>query len=161
MRFCSRLTASDADGFTFSIADGNALTITFDEGTEAAVDAAKSPDLVAARAFSATLPLDGDGNRADSGADDRADISFQLSGYAATPEGASAYAVLSVNGKTSVEHFPAESDRDFVQYFTLEAVPTGECHLTIVAIAQRDPAFPDSAATIHLLSVNAQIKPRS
>jgi hypothetical protein len=160
MRFCSRLTASGDDRFAFSIADGNALTFHF-EGVAAEVEAVKSPDLVAAHVFSAIVPLEVGDNGGENRSDNRADISFQTQGYAFANEGSSGYAVLSVNGKTSVEHFPAGTDREMEQYFTVEAGPADECHLTIVTIAQRDPAFPDGIASIRFTSVDALIKPRS
>jgi hypothetical protein len=152
MRFRSRPAASGDDGFDISISDdGLAFTLRFAE-IQAEVDAGKSPDLVAARVFSAILPLDG--------GDNGTDISFAAGGFASATDGASGYAVLSVNGKTSVEHFPAGTDQEFVQQLRLEAGPACECHLTVVAIVQRDPAFPNAAATLRPSSVDAEIQPR-
>ena len=152
MRFRSRPPASGDDGFDISISDdGLAFTLRFAE-IQAEVDAGKSSDPVAARVFSAILPLDG--------GDNSADISFAASGFAFATEGASGYAVLSVNGKASVEHFPAGTDQEFVQQLRLEAGATCECHLTVVAIVQRDAAFPDAAATIRPGTVDAEIQSR-
>jgi hypothetical protein len=152
MRFRSRPAASGDDGFDISISDdGLAFTLRFAE-IQAEVDATKSPDLVAARVFSAVLPLDG--------RDNGADISFAVGGFAFATEGASGYAVLDVNGVTSVEQFPAGTDQEFTQQLRFEAGPTCECHLTVVAVVQRAPAFPDAVATLRPSSVDAEIQPR-
>lgn len=153
MRFRSKPAASGDDGFDIGISDdGLVFTLRFAE-IQAEVDAGKSPDLVAARVFSAVLPLDG--------GDNGADISFSTGGFAFATEGASCYAVLSVNGKTNVEHFPAGTDQEFAQQLRFETGPTCECHLTVVAVVQRDPAFPDAVATLRPSSVDAEIQPRS
>jgi uncharacterized protein YegP (UPF0339 family) len=152
-KFRSRPQASGDDGFTIDISeDGQALTLSFAE-IQVEVDAGKSPEMVAARVFSLVLPMDGAGNDVD--------ISFVTSGYAFVSEGASGYAVLSVNGKTSVEWFPPGTDQDFVQELRLEAGPTCECQLSVVVLVQRDPASPDAVATIRPSTVDAEIHPRS
>jgi hypothetical protein len=150
--FRSRPPASGDDGFDISISDdGQAFTLRFAE-IQAEVDAGKSPDLVTARVFSAVLPVDG--------GDNGVDISLAASGFALATEGANGYVVLSVNGQTSVEHFPPGTDQEFVQQLSFEAGPTCECHLTVVAVVQRDPNFPDAAATLRPSTVDAEIKPR-
>jgi hypothetical protein len=152
MGFRSRPAASGDDGFDISISDdGLAFTLRFAE-IQAEVDATKSPDLVAARVFSAVLPLDG--------GDTGANVSFTTSGFAFATEGASGYAVLSVNGVTSVEQFPAGTDQEFVQQLRFEAGPTCQCQLSVVAVVQRDPTFPDAVATLRPSSVDAEIQPR-
>jgi hypothetical protein len=153
MRFRSKPVASGDDGFDIGISDdGLVFTLRFAE-LQAEVDARKSPDLVAARVFSAVLPMDGGANGAN--------ISFAASGFAFATEGASCFAVLSVNGKTSVEHFTAGTDQEFVQQLRFESGPTCECQLTVVVVVQRDPAFPDAVATLRPSSVDAEIQPRS
>jgi hypothetical protein len=113
MGFRSRPAASGDDGFDISISDdGLAFTLRFAE-IQAEVDATKSPDLVAARVFSAVLPLDG--------GDTGANVSFTTSGFAFATEGASGYAVLSVNGVTSVDQFPAGTDQEFVKQLRFES----------------------------------------
>lgn len=150
--FRSRPAASGDDGFDISISDdGQAFTLRFAE-IQADVDAGKSPDMVAARVFSAVLPVDG--------GDNGVDISFTTSGFAIASEGASGYAVLSVNGKASVEHFPAGTEKEFMQQLRFEAGPTSECHLAVVAVVQRDASFPEAVATVRPSTVDAEIKPR-
>ncbi len=150
--FRSRPAASGDDGFDVSISeDGQVFTLRF-AAIQAEVDAGKSPDMVAARVFSAVLPVDG--------GDNGVDISFATSGFAFASEGASGYAVLGVNGNTGVVQFPAGTDREFVQQLRFEAGPTCACHLTVVVVVQRDPAYPDAAATLSASSVDAEIHPR-
>ena len=91
--FGSGWTGSGDNGFDLAISgDGQAFTLTFAE-IAADVDAGKSPELFAARVFSAVLPIDGDGD---------VDIAFRAQGFAAASKGATAYAVLSVNGQSTV-----------------------------------------------------------
>ena len=60
--FGSGWTGSGDSGFDLAIsADGQAFTLTFAE-IEADLDGGKSPDLFAARVFSAVLPIEGDGS---------------------------------------------------------------------------------------------------
>lgn len=150
--FRSRPPAAGDDGFDISISDdGQAFTLRF-SSLQAAVDAGTSPDMVAARVFSAVLPIDG--------GDKEVDISFATSGFALATEGASGYAVLSVNGQAAVQQFPAGTDQEFVQQLKVEAGPTSVCHLAVVAVVQRDPAHPEAAATLSLSAVDAEIQPR-
>jgi uncharacterized protein YegP (UPF0339 family) len=121
-------------------------------GIQTEVDASKSPEMVAVRVFSLVLPVDGAGNGVD--------ISFVTSGYTIVGEGASGSAVLSVNGKTSVEWFPPGTNQSFTQELQLEAGPTCECQLSVVILVQRDPASPDAAALIRPSTVDAEIHPR-
>jgi hypothetical protein len=144
-------TGSGDDGFDLSISDdGQAFTLTFAE-IQADVAAGKLPDLAAARVFSAVLPVDG--------ADNGVEISFTTQGFAIATEGANAYAVLSVNGQTSIQHFPAGTDEGFVQQLSFKGGPTSQCHLAVVAAVQRDPTYPDAAATVRPSSVDAEIRP--
>lgn len=137
------------DGFDLSISDdGKAFTLTFAE-IQAEVDAGKSPDLVEARVFSAVVPVEG-GN-------DDVEISFTTQGFAIATEGANAYALLSVNGQTAVQHFAAGSDQSFVQQLSFKGGPTSKCDLAVVAVVQRDPAYPDAAAAVRPSSVDAEI----
>lgn len=132
--FGSGWTGSGDNGFHLSISgDGLAFTLTFAE-IEANVDPGKSDDLFVARVFSAVLPLEGDGGEVD--------IAFAASYYAFASEGATGYALLSVNGQTAVQQFAAGADKDFVQPITVTAGPESPCHLVVVAVAQRDPAYP-------------------
>jgi hypothetical protein len=150
-KFGSGATGSGDDGFDLSISDdGQAFTLTFAE-IQAEVGGGKSPDMVAARVFSAVLPVDG--------GDNGVDISFTTQGFAIATEGANAYAVLSVNGQTSVQHFPAGTDQSFMQQLSFKGGPTSQCHLAVVAVVQRDPAHPDAAATLRPSSVDAEIQP--
>ena len=128
--------------------DGLAFTLTFAE-IEANVDAGKSEDLFAARVFSAVVPLEGDG--------DEVSIAFTASVYAFASEGATGYALLSVNGQTAVQQFAAGTDNDFVLPLTVIAGPGSLLHLVVVVVAQRDPAYPDAAAALRPASIDAEI----
>ena len=77
------------------------------------------------------MPLEGDG--------DEVSIAFATSGYAFASEGATGYALLSINGQTAVQQFAAGTDNDFVQPLTVTAGPGSLLHLVVVAVAQRDP----------------------
>jgi hypothetical protein len=150
-KFGSEWTGGGDNGFDLSISgDGQAFTLTFAE-IQADVDAGKSPDLVAARVFSAVVPVHGDGNDVA--------IAFTAQGYALATEDADAYALLSVNGQTAVQHFAAETDQSFEQQLIVKGVPTSQCHLAVVAVVQRDPACPDAAAMLRPSSVDAEIQP--
>ena len=143
--------ASGADDFQINVSeDGQVFTLTFSDVLAVLNSGAPAP--AAARLFSLVLPVDGGGNGVD--------ISFRASGFALTTEGTSAYAVLSVNGATSVERFPSDTERDFVQELRLEAGPTCECGLAVSVVVERDAAHPDGAAHLNILSVDAQINPR-
>jgi len=144
--------ASGQDDYQLSVSDdGQVFTLTFSD-LQAVIDKAMSPT-AAARLFSLVLPVDG-------GADG-VDIFFRASGFALTTEGSTAHAVLSVNGQTTVDQFPAGIERDFVQELRFEAGPTCECGLAVSVLAQRDPANPDAAAHVNVLSVDASINPIS
>src|SRR5579859_2160605 len=112
-------------------------------------NAGKSDDLFAARVFSAVMPLGGNG--------DEVSIAFTVSVYAFASEGATGYALLSVNGQTAIQEFAAGTDDDFVQPLTITAGPGTLLHLVVVAVAQRDPAYPDAAAAIRPVSIDAEI----
>lgn len=100
--------------------------------------------------FSAVIPLEGDGGEVS--------IAFTAGGYAFASEGATGYALLSVDGQAAVQQFPAGTDDDFVQPpLTVTAGPGSPLHLVVVAIAQRDPAYPDAAAVLRPVSVDAEI----
>jgi uncharacterized protein len=145
--------ASGGDDFQISVSeDGQVFTLTFSD-VQAVLDSGGSAAPAVARLFSLVLPVDGGGNGVD--------ISFRASGFALTTEGTSAYSVLSVNGATSVEQFPSNTERDFVQEVRLEAGPTCECGLAVSVVAERDAAHPDAAAHLNILSVDAQINPRT
>lgn len=143
-------TGSGDKGFDLSISDdGQAFTLSFAE-IQADVDAGKSPDLVAARVFSAVVPVDGSSNGVD--------ITFTAQGFAIATEGANAYALLSVNGQTAVQHFSAGTDQGFVQQLSFKGGPTSQCHLAVVAVVQRDPAYRDAVATLRPASIDAEIQ---
>jgi uncharacterized protein YegP (UPF0339 family) len=144
--------ASGDDDFALAVSDdGQVFTLTFSD-VQAIADPSKSPAPVAARLFSLVLPVDGGGNGLG--------ISFAASGFAFTSEGASGYAVLSVNGQTSVEQFPPGTEREFVQELKFEAGSTCECGLAVSVIAERDAANPDAVANLTVTSVDAQINRR-
>jgi hypothetical protein len=150
-KFGSGSTGSVDNGFALDISpDGQAFTLNLTE-IQADVDAGISPDLVAARVFSAVVPVEG-GN-------DGVDIAFAVEGFASASEGASAYALLSVNGQTAVQHFSAGTFQSFVQQLRFTGGPTSQCLLAVVAVVQRDPAYPDAAATLRPASVDAEIQP--
>jgi hypothetical protein len=150
-KFGSEWTGDGDNGFDLSISgDGQAFTLTFAE-IQADVDAGKSPDLIAARVFSAVVPVHGDGNDVS--------IAFTAQGSAFAADGADAYVLLSVNGQTAVQHFAAGTDQSFQQQLIIKGVPTSQCHLAVAAVVQRDPTCPDAAATLRPSSVDAEIQP--
>jgi hypothetical protein len=152
-KFGSEWTGDGDSGFDLSMSDdGQTFTIRFAE-IQAEVGNGKSSDLTAARAFSAVLPVHGDG--------DEVSIAFTTSGYAFANQGADAYVVLSINGQTSVQHFAAGTDQDFLQQVVVKGVPTSQCHLAVVAVAQRDPAQPDATAALRPSTVDAAIQASS
>jgi hypothetical protein len=152
-KFGSEWTGDGDSGFEFNInGDGQSFTLTFAE-IRAEVDPGKSPDLISARVFSAVVPVHGDGNDIS--------IAFTTDGYAFANEGADAYVLLSVNGQTAVQQFSAGTDQGFDQQVIVKGVPTSQCHLAVVAVAQRDPAYPDAAALLRPGSVDAEIRPSS
>ena len=148
--FGSGWTGRGDNGFDLAVSgDGQAITLTFAE-IEADVDAGKSPELFAARVFSAVLPIDGDG---------AVDIAFRAQGFAAASKGATAYAVLSVNGQSTVLQFSGDTDESFLQQLIVANGPASPCHLVVVAVVERDPAYPDAAATLRPSTVDAEIQP--
>ena len=151
-KFGSGSTGSGDEGFDLAISDdGLAFTLTFAE-IQAEIGGGEAQDPIAARVFSAVVPLED--------AADGVDISFTTQGFAFTTEGASAAAVLSVNGQASVQHFPAGTDDSFQQQLRFTSGPTSQCHLAVVAVVQRDPADPEAQATLRPSSVDAEIQPR-
>jgi hypothetical protein len=148
VRFRARPPASGDDEYDIAISDdGQAFTLRLSE-LQAVVDASASPDLVAARVFCVVLPVD-----------HGVDISFRTNGIMSAMEGGSGYAVLSVNGTTQVSHLPSGTDEGFGQELRFQAAgPTSQCYLAVV-VAQRDPAFPDTGATIGVSSVDGEIHP--
>src|SRR3984957_17400943 len=147
--FGSGWSGSGDNGFEVSISgDALAFTITFAE-IETNVDAGKSDDLFAARVFSAVMPLEGDG--------DEVSITFAASVYAFASEGGTGYALLSVNGQTAVQQFAAGTDDDFVLPLIFTAGPGSLLHVVVVAVAQRDPAYPDAAAAVRPVSIDAEL----
>jgi hypothetical protein len=152
-RFGTEWTGDGDSGFDLSISgDGQAFTLTFAE-IQADVDGRKAPDLIAARVFSAVVPVHGDGNEVS--------IAFTAQGFAFASDGADAYALLSVNGQTAVQHFSAGTDQGFEQQLIVKGVPTSQCHLAVVAVVQRDPAHADAAAVLRPSSVDAEIQASS
>lgn len=149
--FGSGWSASADKGVNLAISDdGLALTATFAD-MQADADAGKTPDLLVTRVFSAVLPIDGAG--------DDVEIAFATSGYAFVSDGADAYALLSVNGQSAIQQFPAGTDGDFVQQLSVTCAPGSPCHLVVAVVARRDPAYPDAAAALNPLSLDAQFPP--
>jgi hypothetical protein len=95
------------------------------------------------------LPVDG--------GDNGVKTSFGASGYALTTGGATGYAVFSVNGQTSIMHFPAGTDQEFVQRLEFEAGPTSECRVSLFILVERRSA---DAAYLNISAVDAEILPR-
>lgn len=149
--FGSGWSASDDKGAVLAISDdGLALTVTFAD-MQADADPSKAADLLVTRVFSAVLPIDGAG--------DDVEIAFATSGFASVSEGADAYALLSVNGQSAIQQFPVGTDGDFVQQLTVTCAPGSPCHLVVAVVARRDPAYPDAAAALGPLSLDAQFPP--
>lgn len=149
-RFGSEWTGDGDNGFGISMSDdGQTFTLRFAE-IQAEAGNGKSLDPIEARAFSAVIPVHGDGNDVT--------IAFTVEGYAFANEGADAYAVLSVNGQASVQHFSTGTDQSFDQQLIVKGVPTSQCHLAVVAVVQRDPANPDATALLRPSTVDAAIQ---
>ncbi len=148
--FRSQPTYASAKGFDIGVSpDKRAFTVRFSD-MAVEVDDGKSPAPVAARVFSLVLPVDG--------GHDGVKISFAASGYALTTGGASGYAVLSVNGKTSVMNFPSGTDQEFVQQLEFEEGPTSECRISVVILVERGAG---NAAHLNVSAIDAEILPRA
>jgi len=150
--FGQQPTHASTDAFDISVSeDKRAFTLRFSDML-AAVDAGKASAPVATRTFSLVLPLES--------APDTVQISFAVSGFAFASNAANGYAVLSVNGRTSVMEFPSGTDQEFVQELELEAEPTSECRISLFLLAERELADPLAAATVSTLSIDAEVLPR-
>jgi hypothetical protein len=150
--FSSNPTYASDQGYDLSVSpDKQTFTIRF-SGMEAAVDAGKSPVPVVTRVFSLVLPVEGMG--------DGVDISFGVSGYAFSTEGAGGYAVFSVNGDVGIEHLPPRTDNEFVHQHKFEGSGTSECSLSVFLLVERDSGHPDASAYLNVLSIDAAINPR-
>jgi hypothetical protein len=146
--FGSGWSGSGDNGFDLGISqDGQTFTLRF---AEIEADVGKSPELFTARVFSAVLPIDGGSGEVT--------IVFSAQGYAFVTEGANAYVLLSVNGQTAVQQFSAETDDSFLQQLTITSAAASPCHLVVVAVAQRDPAYPDAVAVLRPSTVDAAIQ---
>jgi len=150
--FGQQPTYASTDTFDISVSeDKRAFTLRFSD-MAAAVDAGKSSVPVATRTFSLVLPLES--------APDAVQISFAVSGFAFASEAANGYAVFSVNGQTSVVHFPAGTDQEFVQELAFEAEPTAECRISLFLLVEREFADSLAAATVSTTSIDAEVLPR-
>ncbi|MEJ3749779.1 hypothetical protein WEI85_41795 [Actinomycetes bacterium KLBMP 9797] len=150
--FGQKPTYASTESFDISVSeDQRAFTLTFSD-MQTVVDAGKSSAPVATRTFSLVLPL-------ESGYE-AVQIAFAVSGFALASQGADGYAVLSVNGQTSVVHFPPETDQEFVQELVFEAAPTVECRISLFLLAEREFANSLAAATVSATSIDAEVLPR-
>ena len=148
--FHSQPTYSSANAFDIGVSpDKRAFTVRFSD-LFVEVDAGKSPAPVATRVFSIVLPVDGGGAGLR--------ISFTASGYAFASDGSSGYAVLSVNGKTSVMNFPSGTDMEFVQQLEFEAGRTSECRISVFIVVERGS---ESAAYLNVSTIDAEMLPRA
>lgn len=150
--FGDQTTYASADTFDLSVSeDKRAFTLRLSD-MAAAVDAGESSAPVATRTFSLVLPLES--------TPDAVQIAFAFSGFAFASESADGYAVFSVNGQTSVVHFPSGTDGEFVQELVFEAEPTAECRISLFLLAEREYADSLSAANISTASIDAEVLPR-
>jgi hypothetical protein len=132
--------------------DKRALTFTFSD-MQVTVGAAKSPAPTSTRIFSLVLPLEGD--------EKRVEIEFIIQAFVLTLEGATASLVCSVNGQTTVTDFPGVSDQSFEQKLTFAADTPSEARLFVLLLVGRDSGNPDAEAHLSVVSIDAEILPRT
>ncbi len=131
--------------------DKRALTMTFSE-LGVTVGDSQSPAPMSPRTFFLVLPLEG--------YDERAEIEFFCSAHVLTTEGATATLVFSVNGQTTVADFPANSEQSFTPSLKITGPSPSECRLCVFLLVGRDSQNSNSAASLNVLAIDAEILPR-
>jgi len=175
--FGPRPTYASDDDFELAVSsDGKAFTLTFSK-LEAILD---DDQPAVGRVFLLVLPVDSGGCGVD--------ITLAAQGYAITTGGASGYAVMSINGQTSMKFFPSRiedqkysssgegrkcppsgteflkqfpsgTEESFTQVLRLQAGPTRECHLAVFVLVERS-GHPDAGAYLNIDAIDAEISPR-
>jgi len=128
--------------------DRTTMTTTF-SALEVSVGNGESTASDATRMFPLVLPLtDGAQN---------ATITFHASGYAFADKGATARLTLRVNGASSIAHFPAGSDDEYVETLKLPAIPASQYRLSVVVEVHQAPGSHDATALLSVLAIDAAI----
>ena len=74
-----------------------------------------------------------------------------------TSDGATATAVFSVNGQTTVADFGDNADQSFRQELKLSGNMPPECRVCVFLLAGRDSTNPSSQAFLNVLTIDAEI----
>jgi len=141
------------DKFEVSVSDDKrAFTLTFAdfEATFAEQQGGSAP--TSTRVFSLVVPLEGD--------DKGAEIDFTASGFILTTAGATATAVLSINGQTAVADFPAGSESSLLLNLKFVADTPADCRVSLVLLIGRDSNNPDAEAHLNVSAIDAEVLPR-
>lgn len=145
-------TYQSTDEFGLDISDDRrAFTLSFSD-LQVSLQGGKSAEPMSERDFSIVVPIEGQGSTVE--------IEFGVGGAALTTENATATMVFSVNGQTTVADFAEGSDESFVRQLKFAAKSPSECRLSIFLVGGRDSNVSDAAASLNVLSVDAEILPR-
>src|SRR5690606_23910815 len=131
--------------------DRRAFTLSFsDLQVPAEPDVGKSALPITSRVFCLVVPLEG--------AEERAEIAFHVSdGFVTTSDGATATAVFSVNGQTTIADFRDNADQSARQDLKLSGKMPPECRVCVFLLAGRDSTNPSSQAFLNVLTIEAEI----
>jgi nucleoid-associated protein YgaU len=152
MRFAAAPSYASHPNFHTSVSDdGQEFTVTL-HTVKITIEPGGTIRLpVASHVFSMVWPVEGP--------DSVVGFSRNADGYAEVYDGASGYAVLSGNGKTSVNHCPPGTRQDFDQALELEAGRASECRVTIFLLVERDSAERAASAHLRIRSLHGRIRP--
>jgi nucleoid-associated protein YgaU len=151
MRFAAEPSYASHRHFDASVSDdGQGFTVTL-ETVQTTVEPGGTRLPFASHVFSMVWPVEGP--------DSVVGFSLNAGGYAEVYDGASGYAVLSGNGKTSVNHCPPGTRQDFDQALELEAGWASECRVTIFLLVERDSAARAASAHLRIRSLDGRIRP--
>ena len=84
------------------------------------------------------------------------EIPFFVSGFAFSEKGANAHLMFSVNDQTAVTHFPANSNKEFVQQLKYKAGEAAEARITVFLLADRNSKS-DSAVHVNVTAIDTDI----
>jgi len=144
------------DKFEIDISDDKrAFTLSFSD-LQAAVDGGNGGAPLATHDFSLVIPLQDDGKASK----DKVEIEFAVNGGMVTTEKATASAMLSVNGQTTVVDRAASSEDSLVGRLKFEEKSPTECRLCVFLQAGRDSANGDAAAFVNVQTIDGEILPR-
>lgn len=143
--------SSDETIFSYAASpDKKAFTITF-SGLQLGQNGGELPTPVVTRVFSIVLPV--------SGGEKGVEIPFHFQGSSLVEEGASGYAVFSVNGQTSTVNFGPGPDKSFLQTLVFKAAAASDLRVTILLGLERDAKHPGASASLMVSSVDSETNP--